>query len=42
MIIINPELKREIASYVSGKDNEDYLTQSRENDDNLISRQRAY
>ena len=41
-IIVNPELRREIATYVLDKDNEDYLIRSRENYNNPISRQRAY
>ena len=41
-IIINPELRREIAKYVAEKDNEDYLVRSRENYNRAISRQRAY
>jgi integrase len=41
-IIVNPELRREIAKYVAEKDNEDYLVRSRENYNRAISRQRAY
>ncbi len=40
-IIINPELRREIAMYVADKDDEDYLIRSRENYNRPISRQRA-
>ncbi len=40
-IIINPELQREIAIYITGKDDEDYLIRSRENYNRPISRQRV-
>jgi integrase len=41
-IIVNPELRREIALYVSDNDDEDYLIRSRENYNKPISRQRAH
>jgi len=41
-IIVNPELRREIALYVCDKEDEDYLIRSRENYNRPISRQRAY
>ncbi|BES65861.1 site-specific integrase [Gottschalkiaceae bacterium SANA] len=41
-IIVNPELRREVALYVCDKDNEDYLIRSRQNYNRPITRQRAY